>query len=171
VHPLGSMNTQLRTLLVGARVASQGQIEQAVALARATQTTCVEHLLTAGIVDEEQLLVVITRAFCVPRCDLRRLANLPAEVIACIPRELALEHRVVPLWSEPDGYLRVAMLDPSDPVACEELQFFLGRPVLREIGAASAVAWALYHYYGASAEDLRWGVRRAAPSEAVQAAG
>ena len=127
---------------------TQEQIDWATEATRGSRCTWLEQLLLVGLVNEERVCECVSAQACVPRCDLQRLANLPIDVVARLPAEVAVEHRVVPLWLEPDGDLRIGMIDPLDSVAVDEVQFFAGRRVLREVVAATALAWALHHYHG-----------------------
>lgn len=121
---------------------------RALSAARGTELTWLELVLLWGLVDEDLVVVRGAEEARVPRCDLERLARLPHEVLAVVPAEVAVEHRLVPMWLERDGDLRVAMVDPTDEEAVEELEFFCDRRVLREVAPASAVAWAHHRYYG-----------------------
>jgi hypothetical protein len=124
------------------------QIEWAVESARANRSTWLEQLVALGLVDEERVCATISAQACVSRTDPRTLPHLPIDLVARLPAEVAIEHRVIPLGIEADGDLRVAMVDPLDSHAVEEVQFFAGRPVIREVIAASALAWALHYYHG-----------------------
>lgn len=84
-----------------------------------------------------------------PECDLHGLASVPPAIQALIPGDLAIEHRMVPIGLEPDGDVCVAMSDPFDLRAVREVEFFIGRRVLREVAASTPIAWALSAYYGA----------------------
>ena len=140
-------NNDLQDLLVREAIVTIAQVRLAVAVTCGTETTWLEHLLLSGQLDEEVLARCSSAAVRVPACDPQRLAQVPREVLALLPADLAAEHRMVPLWIEPDGDLRVAMLDPSDTGAVLEVEFFLGRRVLREVALATPLAWALSTYY------------------------
>ncbi len=142
------MRTDLKALLIRHMLITKEQVDWATESTRGSRCTWLEQLLLLGVLNEERVCECVSMQVCVPRCDLRRLANLPADVVARIPAEVAVEHRVVPMWVEPDGDLRVGMLDPLDSEALEEVQFFAGRRVLREVAVATAMAWALHHYHG-----------------------
>jgi hypothetical protein len=64
-----------------------------------------------------------------------------------VPAEVASEFRVLPVALDRDGALLVAMADPSDNHAVEELGFFVDRFVLRAVATESAVRRAIEHHY------------------------
>src|SRR5262245_48310186 len=61
---------------------------------------------------------------------------------------MASEFRVIPLDFDRDGNLLLAMADPADTHAVDEIAFFTGTFVVRAVAGPSAVAWALNHYHG-----------------------
>jgi Type II secretion system (T2SS), protein E, N-terminal domain len=142
------MHSDLKELLIRHMLVTREQVDWATQSARGSRCTWLEQLLVLGILNEERVCECVSTQVCLPRCDPRRLANLPADVVARLPADVAVEHRVLPLWLEPDGDLRIGMIDPLDQAAFEEVQFFAGRRVLREVVAATALAWALHHYHG-----------------------
>ena len=142
--------TQLQSLLVEQRLITPAQLQYTREHVSAdSEYTWLELLLLWNLVEEHHVVDTIEVAARVPRCDLDRLSRVPHEVLALVPFDVAFEHRVVPVGVEPDGDIRVAMVDPTDECAIEELEFFCDRRILREAAPASAVAWALHHYYGA----------------------
>jgi hypothetical protein len=153
-------SSPLQKILVRKRLVTLDQICHAVSYGHSTGTTWLEQLLLWRALDENTVVEAAGAAAAVPRCDLDRLAKLPYDVIGSVPPEVAAEHRIMPLWVEPDGDLRIAMVDPTDDTALEELMFFVDRPLLREIAPASAIAWALHRYHGAATP--LWNNQRAA---------
>lgn len=147
--------TQLPNILVEQRLVTPAQMQYTLDRAHSDDGfTWLELLLLWGLLEEQHVLDTIHAAARVPRCDLDRLSRVPHEVLALVPADVAIEHRVVPVAVEPDGDIRVAMVDPTDECAIEELEFFCDRRILREAAPATAVAWALHYYYGA--ESALW---------------
>ena len=139
---------ELQSLLIRAGLVSGEVMKRAVAATAGTPTTWLEHLVQRKLVAEEKVAALAGQETFVPLCDLDRLEMVPDEIIALVPWDLAIEHRVVPLGVEPEGDLRLAMLDPCDDHGLQELEFFLGRRLLREVAPATPMAWALHRYYG-----------------------
>lgn len=142
-------NARLQTLLVERALVSPTQLADAVARTTGAGCTWLEHLLLTGVFDEEQLCRCVATAAWVECCDPTLIAQIAPDVLSCLPAEVAIEHHAVPVGFDDDGDLRIAMLDPTDSTAIEELGFFAGRPIVREAATATAIAWALHHYHGA----------------------
>jgi len=141
---------RLQALLVQETLVSTELIDWAVEVSRDNECTWLEQLVLLGALDEEKLCRCVAHAAWVPCCASPQLAEIPGHVLACLPPEVAAEHRAVPIGLEPEGDLRVAMLDPTDVAAVKEIEFFAGRRILREAATAVAIAWALFHHYGVS---------------------
>jgi hypothetical protein len=141
-------STQLQAVLVHHGLVSVDQICHAVSNGHTIGATWLEQLLLWRALDEEQVVVRAGDAAAVPRAALDRLAAIPHEVVSLVPADIAAEHRVMPLWVEADGDVRLAMVDPTDERAIEEVEFFVDRRILREVAPCTAIAWALHRYHG-----------------------
>jgi len=130
-------------------VLTDDQVGHAIPMARGTSTTWIEHLLLTGMVDDAEIAKRVGAYVAVPSCVLARLVAAPRDALQLLPMDMAVEHRAVPVWVEPDGDVCVAMVDPTDERALNELTFFTGRRVLREVARATGIAWALHAHYGA----------------------
>ena len=107
-----------------------------------------EHLVMAGAVDDDVLTEFYAAKLVVPRVAASDLARIPAAVLRRIPPDMAAEFRVVPVWSDGDLNLTLAMSDPADQHVADEVSFFTGASVVRAVATQLQIAWALAHYYG-----------------------
>ena len=142
-------NPRLKSLLVERGLVTAAQIAEAEARTNGAGITWIEDLIVNAIVDEETLCDAVARAACVQRCQPEALVEVARDVLRALPPDLAAEHRVVPIGIDEEGDLHVVMLDPTDSLAIEETTFFANRPVVREVGTATSIAWALHQHYGA----------------------
>ena len=78
--------------------------------------------------------------------DLRAM-RIDAEAIEAVPKSIARRHRLVPV-AEEDGVLVVAVTDPFDLNAMDNLRFYLNRDVRCVLAAPDAVDEAIDKYYG-----------------------
>src|SRR6185436_4563323 len=101
-----------------------------------------------GSVDDEKLTNFYKQRLLVPQVNPNSLARLPAKVVAVIPSEMAIELRAIPVSLDNDNNLTVAMSDPSDRHAVDEIAFFTGAYVVRAVATQMQIAWCLAHYYG-----------------------
>src|SRR5258706_11178116 len=61
---------------------------------------------------------------------------------------MAIELRAIPVSLDKDNNLTIAMSDPSDRHAVDEIAFFTGAYVVRAVATQMQIAWCLAHYYG-----------------------
>lgn len=120
------------------------------ARARVTEVggTIGEQLVATGIVSDEALTDFYKSRLLVPQVNPNTLARLPQTIIGVIPTDMAIELRVVPVSLDPENNLTVAMSDPSDRHAVDEIAFFTGAYVVRAVATQMQIAWCLAHYYG-----------------------
>jgi hypothetical protein len=107
-----------------------------------------EHLVAAGLVADELLTEFYRSRLLVPQVNPNNLARLASALVAVIPGDMAIELRVVPVAMDREGNLTVAMSDPSDRHAVDEISFFTGKYVVRAVATQMQIAWCLAHYYG-----------------------
>jgi type II secretion system protein E len=114
---------------------TQAQLEQALALQAEEQ----EHrpigqiLMEQGVISSEDLLAALAEQFHLVSVSLRE-EEIDPEVISTIPAELAYRHQVLPL-SRSNGRLRVALADPLNLTALDDLRLVTGldiEPVLAD---------------------------------------
>jgi hypothetical protein len=136
----------------GALLVRAGLItDPALASARSAQRhgggTLGEHLVAARAVSDEGLTEFYRSRLMVPQVSPATLAKLPPAVVALLPADMAVEFRVMPVSLDKDGNLTVAMSDPSDRHAVDEIGFFTGKYVVRAVATQMQIAWCLAHYY------------------------
>jgi hypothetical protein len=135
-------------LLVRSGLVSSAALEQVRAKVADDGGTIGEQLVSQGIVDDGQLTNFYKQRLLVPQVNPNTLARLPAKVVAVIPSEMAIELRAIPVSLDNDNNLTVAMSDPSDRHAVDEIAFFTGSYVVRAVATQMQIAWCLAHYYG-----------------------
>ena len=107
-----------------------------------------EHLVLAGSIDDETLTAFYATRLRVPRVSDRELAAVTPAALRKIPRDMAVEFRILPVAADGEQNLTVAMSDPSDRHAVEEVAFFTGCYVVRAVASQAQIARGLAHYYG-----------------------
>lgn len=104
------------------------------------------NLIELGFIEEEDLARFLSRKLAVPYVDPKELLNLPPEIIALIPPELALQHHVVPLRLD-NRRLSLATSDPSALTAIDEISFITGVIIKPMITPEVRLVQALGKYY------------------------
>jgi hypothetical protein len=127
-----------------------------------------EHLVLAGVVDDDALTDFYAARLVIPRVAPDELARIPASVLRRIPADMAAEFRVVPIASDGELNLTLAMSDPADKHVVDEVAFFTGTYVVRAVATQLQIAWCLAHYYGVMTPLAR---ARLVPSDAAGSTG
>src|SRR5690606_23838479 len=111
------------------------QIRQAMALQQRSNKRLGEILVDLGFVSEHELADALSRQSGYSRVHLEQVA-VPREVLELVPREMLERYDVFPVALDNDCLL-LAMADPSDIVAQDDVRAVTGRtvvPVVASIG-------------------------------------
>ena len=135
------------SLLLSAGLVAEEQLAQARDARQQVGGTIGEHLVIAGVVDDETLAGFYAAKLRVPRVSEGDLAAIPKEVLRKIPQDMAAEFRILPIGHDGEQNLTIAMADPADTHAVDEVTFFTGCYVVRAVATQSQMAWGLGRYY------------------------
>ena len=106
-------------------------------------------LIKLGFIDEDTLgeyLAEIARTRYAPA---RRLETVSTEVIAAVPGRLAAKYCIVPIAIE-GRRLHLAMRDPKDLIALDEIAFLTGLPIEPYVATEFRLIQAIERYYSIS---------------------
>lgn len=136
------------SFLVRTGLLSREELEPLYRAAAERGTTVMEEAVLGAGVDEEALAEALVRAFHLRRVPPEELARIPGAIIEAVPGELCVEHRLVPVARE-NARLEVAIGDPCDSGALDELAFFTETEIVPAVATQRQIAWCLARYYGA----------------------
>ena len=128
---------RLGALLVADGLVSQHQIEAALARQQVERRRLGEVLVREGLVSEADLVEALAAQLRLEVADLDQVYFSP-ETLALLPRDFMINRRVLPLELEEDGTLVLAMTDPLDIVALDEVRLRTKRNVRAVICTESA---------------------------------
>jgi Type II secretion system (T2SS), protein E, N-terminal domain len=135
-------------LLVRSGLVATNALDDARARVASAGGTLGEQLVIHGAITDDALTDFYRSRLLVPQVNPNMLARLTPKVVAMLPGDLAIELRAVPVALDPENNLTVAMSDPSDRHAVDEIAFFTGAYVVRAVATQMQIAWCLAHYYG-----------------------
>lgn len=144
--PAMSKKLRIGELLVKAGILSRPQLEEALNAQLIYGGKLGTNLVEHGFVSEEFLTSFLSKQCNVPAVDSETLNDIPQEVIEAIPRELAGRHRVVPFRMD-KRRLDLALIDPTNLKAIDEVAFKSGRMVRPHVAAEVAILRCLERYY------------------------
>ena len=135
----------LGELLVRERVISLAQLEDAAEEVSRTGESISAALARLGHVEEVQLVDFLSRQYGVPSVDLESL-EIPKDVLGLIPRDVAERHGLVPIDVQGSSII-IAMTDPSNIYAMDDIKFLTGYNVEAVVTTEGAVKAALDRFY------------------------
>ncbi len=121
-----------------------------------------DYLVRVGAIDERTRARVLSLMYGVPLVDFQTLSVQP-EAVASVPREVAMRCKAMPIAFN-GSQLVVAMADPADIVAVDDLRAASGREITIALASRPQIQDALMRYYGLD-EDVRSVVERIRTAE------
>lgn len=118
------MSSRVGELLERMSLLAPEQLQQAVEAQRANGGFIGSHIVKLGFLSEEDVLAAIAKQYGVPIVQLSSY-NIDGTLSQLIPQNLAQKHHILPL-SKTDTSLTVAMADPSNMVALNDIKFITG---------------------------------------------
>ncbi len=144
------MSVRIGQLALAAGAVTPDQLEQASAHQKENGGRLGSSLVALRLMSERQLAEIVARPYGLPVVDDLDAVEVPAEVLALVPRAHCVAHHVLPL-SRCGTELRLAVGDPTDVVAVDPIQFRTGLRVRVAVAAEGAIARAIRRLYGEDA--------------------
>lgn len=140
------MAIKLGELLLNEKLITPEQLDEALKSQMIFGIKLGSSLIELGFITDEQLCRFLSSKLGVPAVSPRAMAAVSPEVLALVPAELAEKYRVVPI--RVDGKkLALAMEDPTDFKAIDEVAFVTGCVILPHIVPDIRITSALLKYY------------------------
>jgi len=139
------MEEKLGAYLVKNGVLTEEQLRRAMQEKRETGQRLVSVLNSLEMVPEGKLLAQLSNLYGMEVVDVDYIIP-PKEVLELIPAEKAYHYEVLPI-DRKGRYLTVAMVDPTDISAIEDLRFITSMEINPVLAAESSIREALDRYY------------------------
>lgn len=144
---------RLGDVLVGGRAITADALERALMRQRQIKGRLGTNLLEAGALTEDLLLRALSVQRRVPPALASDLAAIRPDIIRLVPAKLAQRLGVIPFRRNGRAIL-LAMRDPNDLPAVDEVSFLTGLPVTPHVALDVRLDQALHKYYGVE-PDIR----------------
>lgn len=138
--------------LVSEGLISAERLAEAETLASASYSPLASILVQQGFVDEGGFLRLYGRLHGMEFVSLREV-TIDASAARSISAKLAAHYHVMPLRRAPGG-ITIAVSDPLDLRAAEDIETNLGMRVERVLACRADIETALQHYYGVGADTV-----------------
>ena len=142
------MSVRLGEILVKESLITQDQLQKALEFQRANGGKLGTCLTKMGYITDDDITGVLSRQYGVPSINLKYYEIDPT-VIRLIPQDTALRYQVVPL-SRVGSVLTIAMTDPTNVFAMDDVKFMTGFNVEPVVASESAIGDAIARFYGGS---------------------
>src|SRR5216110_1369183 len=142
------MPVRIGELLLKEKRITPDQLQQALNHQKANGGKLGFNLVKMGIVKDDEITALLSKQYGVPSINLTQFEIDPA-VIKLIPPETAHKYQIVPL-SRAGATLTIAMTDPTNVFAMDDIKFMTGYNVEPVVASEAAVTDAIQKYYSAA---------------------
>ncbi len=148
------MSARLGEILIKESLITSEQLNQALAYQKQHGGRLGSCLMKLGFVSDDEITAVLSRQYGVPSINLKYY-EVDASVIKLIPQDTAVRYQVVPL-SRVGSTLTIAMTDPTNVFAMDDIKFMTGFNVEPVVASETAISEAIQKFYGdaESVEEL-----------------
>jgi type IV pilus assembly protein PilB len=140
------MSVRLGEILIKESLITQDQLEKALEFQRSNGGKLGSCLTKMGFITDDDITGVLSRQYGVPSINLKYY-EIDPNVIKLIPQDTALRYQVIPL-SRVGSVLTIAMTDPTNVFAMDDIKFMTGFNVEPVVASESAIAESITRFYG-----------------------
>ena len=145
------MEPRVAELLVRGGVVSRDQLSKAQQKGRDSGSSVMKELVQLGFTTEQTLTEFLAKQFGIEKIELTP-EEIEESVFSLVPPQLTQKHQLVPTKLT-GSILTVAMADPTDLIAINEIKFITGYGVRVVIASPSAIKKTLDHRFGGISYD------------------
>ncbi|MEW6108090.1 MAG: type IV-A pilus assembly ATPase PilB [Nitrospirota bacterium] len=146
------MAAKLGQLLIASSIISEEQLKQALNIQRKEGGRLGTNLVKLGFITEEKLVSFLSKQYGVPAVNLTEY-KIDTAVLKLIPAEMAKKYLIMPV-ARVGATITVAMADPSNVFAIDDVKFMTGYNVEVVVSSESAIISAITNYYLGKGESL-----------------
>src|SRR5436190_673679 len=145
-------NKQIAEFFVEHRILQPSQAEDVLTEADLNGKSVAQAMVDGGFVDENGFYQTIADALGTDYVDLSK-GGIAPEILRLIPSGLARLHGALPVGISGDS-LRVALVDPLELRAVEDLRFALGKDIQVIVSPAEQIEDRIKQYYGSDTSSM-----------------
>jgi type IV pilus assembly protein PilB len=132
-------------MLVKSSLITEDQLKKALAQQTSSGGRLGSNLVKLGYISEEDITSFLSKQYGVPSINLAHF-EIDSAVIKLVPAEIAQKHMVIPI-NRKGNALTVAMADPSNIFAIDDIKFLSGFKVEPVVTAESSIKSAINKHY------------------------
>ena len=131
------MSQRLGDLLVKEKIITPEQLQQALRKQKESGSRLGSVLVKLGFLTDEEVTNFLSRQYGVPAINLQ-FFEIDPNVVKLIPQETARKHQILPL-SRVGASLTIAMVDPTNVFAMDDIKFMTGFNIEPVVASESAI--------------------------------
>jgi type IV pilus assembly protein PilB len=140
------MAVKLGEMLIKAGLLTPQKLQEALEYQKTNGGKLGFNLVKLGIVREEDITRVLSQQYGVPAINLTKV-EIDESVVKLIPSEVAQKYLIMPV-SRTGATLTIAMVDPTNVFAMDDIKFMTGYNVEPVVASEVAIKDAIDRYYG-----------------------
>jgi type IV pilus assembly protein PilB len=140
------MSSRLGEILIKESLITSDQLRQATDHQKANGGRLGTCLMKLGFISDDEITGVLSRQYGIPSINLKYY-EVDASVIKLIPQDTAVRYQIVPL-SRVGSTLTIAMTDPTNVFAMDDIKFMTGFNVEPVVASETAITEAIAKFYG-----------------------
>ncbi|HHL39477.1 MAG TPA: type IV-A pilus assembly ATPase PilB [Deltaproteobacteria bacterium] len=149
------MTDRIGELLVRAGLITQEQLEKGLAEQKHGGGRLGYNLIKLGFITENDLTTFLSKQYGIPKVDISEL-EIDAEVVKLIPEDVCKKYQLLPIERK-GSTIVVAMADPSNVFAIDDIKFLTGYNVESVVAAEGGIKEALEKAYDTEELELDLG--------------
>jgi type IV pilus assembly protein PilB len=140
--------SRIGELLVKAGKITQDQLQDALTAQQKEGGRLGTHLVKLGFIEDEELVEFLSQRYGVPAINLSEV-EVDEGIIKVIPPDVARKYTIIPV-SKAGAKLTIAMVDPTNVFAMDDIKFMTGYNVEPVVASDSSLRKAIDDYYGST---------------------
>src|SRR2546428_4866244 len=139
------MAVRIGELLLKEKLITPEQLQQALTQQKSNGGKLGYNLVKMGFVKDEQITALLSKQYGVPSINLAQFKIDPT-IVKLVPTETARKYQIIPL-SRSGSTLTIAMTDPTNVFAMDDIKFMTGYTVEPVVASETAITDAVEKYY------------------------
>ncbi len=139
-------SARLGRIVIESGLVSEQDLERALQMQQETGERLGHLLVVLELISEQDLIGLLSTHFGVPAANVEA-AKIPPEILILVPQDMARRYLVMPLAADSQS-VSLAMVDPTDVVAIDDIEFATGRRVEPLVASERAITEAMGRCYG-----------------------
>jgi type IV pilus assembly protein PilB len=160
------MAVRIGELLLKEKRITPAQLQEALNAQKTNGGKLGYNLVNLGFVKDEEITQLLSKQYGVPSINLAQF-EVDTAVIKLVPADTAHKYQIVPL-SRSGATLTIAMTDPTNVFAMDDIKFMTGYNVEPVVASETAVMEAIQKYYATDTRTQGGGTRRRDREEPAQ---